>query len=128
MAFGGKKKIESPEKNSQKNVGINAYIGEGTVFEGHFEFTGIAQITGKLIGDITSGGTLVIGEKGDVSGKINVSELKSAGTISGEVSARQKITLYKSAVMTGNLETPALEVEEGASLEGEIRMKALKKT
>ncbi len=126
MAFGGKKKTETPEKNTQKNAGINAFIGEGTVFEGHFEFAGIAQITGKLIGDITSDGTLVVGEKGDVSGTIKVAELKSAGNISGEVSAKQKITLYKSAVMAGNLYTPALEVEEGASLEGEIRMKSLK--
>lgn len=128
MAFGGKKKTETPETTTQKTAGINAYIGEGTVFEGHFEFTGIAQITGKLIGDITSNGVLVIGEKGDVSGKISVGELKSAGDINGEVCAKQKITLYKSARMTGNLETPSIEVEEGATLEGEIRMKALKQS
>lgn len=127
MAFGGKKKNEKPAETPQKNTGINAFIGEGTVFEGHFEFSGVAQITGKLIGDIASSGTLVIGEKGDVSGNISVAELKSAGNISGEVHAKQRITLYKSAVMTGNLATPALEVEEGANLEGEIRMKDLKK-
>ena len=125
MVFGSGKKEAAKPVEKPGSAGINAFLGTGTTFEGRFEFTGTAQLSGRFVGDIHSGGILIVGETGEVEGGIDVAELRCAGKLSGEIMARRKVVLHASAVVEGTLRTPALEMDDGAVIQGDIRMQEM---
>ena len=45
-----------------------------------------------------------------------------SGLVEGDIIAARKVVLHKTARVHGNLETPSLVVEEGAAMDGQIKM------
>ena len=103
---------------------INAFLGVGTTYRGRLDFTGSVRIDGSFDGEVESEGTLVVGREALVTGQIRVGTLVLGGTLTGDVKASQRVVLHKTARFTGNVVTPALSVEEGAVLEGQVCMAA----
>jgi len=101
---------------------INAFLGVGTTYRGRLDFTGSVRIDGTFEGEIESEGTLVVGREAVITGQVRVGQLVLGGTLSGEVAASTRITVHKTARFTGSMHTPALSVEEGAVIEGQLRM------
>ena len=101
---------------------ITAFLGAGTQYHGQFNFQGVVRIDGSVIGDIISDGVLVLGEEGLVEGSVRVGELIASGRIVGDVVASRRVVLHKSAKVRGNLATPAVVVEDGAVINGQLRM------
>jgi len=50
--------------------GLTAFIDEGSEIEGRYTFKGTVMLNGRFKGDISSTDTLIIGEKGTVTGDI----------------------------------------------------------
>lgn len=103
---------------------INAFLGVGTAYEGKLQFQGAVRIDGGFTGEIVSEGTLIVGKDAQVRGQINVGQLILSGQLQGEVKASKKVMLHKTANLVGSLSTPALAIEEGAMLEGQVAMGA----
>ena len=101
---------------------INAFLGAGTNYHGKLHFQGAVRIDGNFQGEVVSEGTLVIGQEAVVDGQVKVGQLVLSGKIKGEVEAKTKVVLHKTANLQGNIRTPVLVVEEGAVLEGELVM------
>lgn len=101
---------------------MNAYLGKGVVFEGRFEFSGMAQVSGVIKGDIVSDGELLVGVEGEITGELNVGALRTSGKFHGNVNAKRKVTLNKNSYTEGEIKTPSLEIEEGAAFEGMVMM------
>ncbi|GFK95226.1 hypothetical protein NNJEOMEG_03084 [Fundidesulfovibrio magnetotacticus] len=101
---------------------INAFLGVGTTYRGRLDFTGTVRVDGVFEGEVESEGTLVVGREATVTGQVRVGQLVLGGALSGEVTAAQRVVLHKTARFTGTLVTPALSVEEGAVIEGQVRM------
>ncbi len=101
---------------------INAFLGAGTNYHGKLNFRGAVRIDGNFQGEVESDGTLVVGQEAVVEGIVRVGQLVLSGKIRGEVVARDKVVLHKSADLHGNLRAPVLVVEEGAILEGNLTM------
>lgn len=104
---------------------INAFLGAGTSYEGKLNFEGSVRIDGNFVGEVDSEGTLVVGQEAEVQGAIRVNQLVLSGRVRGEVVARGKVVLHRTANLVGSLATPVLVVEEGAVLEGSITMGTL---
>ena len=104
---------------------INAFLGAGTNYHGKLHFQGAVRIDGNFQGEVVSEGTLVIGQEAVVEGQVKVGQLVLSGRIKGEVEAKSKVVLHKTANLHGNIRTPVLVVEEGAVLEGELIMGSL---
>jgi len=104
---------------------INAFLGAGTNYHGKLHFQGAVRIDGNFQGEVVSEGTLVIGQDAVVDGQVQVGQLVLSGRIKGEVEAKNKVVLHKTANLQGNIRTPVLVVEEGAVLEGELVMGSL---
>ena len=104
---------------------INAFLGAGTNYHGKLHFQGAVRIDGNFQGEVVSEGTLVIGQEAVVEGQVKVGQLVLSGRIKGEVEAKNKVVLHKTANLHGNIRTPVLVVEEGAVLEGELIMGSL---
>ena len=106
---------------------VNAFLDRGTRFEGKLTFEGTVRIDGKFQGEIFSPDRLVIGEGGDVEGKIEVGQCIISGQFRGEIKARERIELQAPAHVYGTIMTPALLVAEGVIVEGNVKMEGLAK-
>jgi cytoskeletal protein CcmA (bactofilin family) len=101
---------------------ITALMGEGTEYQGQLNFKGAVRINGKFLGSITSEGKLVLGKDAYVEGTIHVGELEVQGTLKGDITVTNRTLLHNTARVAGSLGTALLVMEEGALLQGELRM------
>lgn len=104
---------------------MNAFLDRGTKFEGKLTFEGTVRIDGKFLGDIFSKDRLVIGDGGDVEGTVEVGQAIISGVFRGELKARERVELQPPAKFYGTLITPALVVNEGVILEGNVKMEGV---
>jgi cytoskeletal protein CcmA (bactofilin family) len=98
------------------------YIDSRTKINGQLSFEGPAQIDGQIDGEIVAQSSLVIGHDALVNAKIKAASVVVAGTVSGEISASERIELQSSAKMSGSLTAPRIAVNEGAVFEGNCTM------
>lgn len=106
---------------------LNAFLGVGTEYRGKLHFVGTVRIDGIFHGEIATEGTLVLGPEAYIQGTVNVGHLASSGKIEGDVIVGGRTILQKGSSLSGSLSTPALVMEKGAFLQGDIAMTAEKK-
>lgn len=99
---------------------FQAFLDSGASFEGKLCFSGTVRVDGHLRGEISSDGTLVVGETGVVEASLQLAGLIVHGTVSGDVRAEERVEVGATGEMEGNLETPSLKVEEGARVSAKV--------
>jgi len=102
---------------------VSGFVGGGTVVSGDAEFKGMLRIDGRFTGRVRSEkGSLIVSAGGVVEADVAVASAKINGTVNGDIVATERIELGRSARVRGNIQTPALVIEEGAIFEGACRM------
>jgi len=101
---------------------LTAFIDQGSEFEGKLSFKDTVRIDGVFSGEISSDNTLIVGESGKIHATIKSVCVVISGLVEGDIQARDQIVLHKTAVVNGNLEAQAIVMEEGAQLNGTVRM------
>jgi len=79
-------------------------------------------LDGEHEGDITTGGTLIISEKGSVQGKVSAAAIICKGKMAGDVSASQKLTLHSTGSLMGDVVAPAVQISPGAVFKGKCKL------
>lgn len=102
---------------------INAFLGAGTVYKGELTFQGAVRIDGEFEGEIHSEGALIVGKDSVVKAHLEVGELVLSGSFTGDAVAKRRVIIHKGGIFTGNLYSPALVVEDGAILDGNLHMR-----
>jgi cytoskeletal protein CcmA (bactofilin family) len=102
--------------------GLTAFIDQGSEFEGKLSFRDTVRIDGCFRGEIASENTLIVGESGEIHASIRSNMVVISGNVDGNVHAARKLVLHKTARVNGDIETPSLVVEEGAMLNGQLKM------
>ncbi|HTF32549.1 MAG TPA: polymer-forming cytoskeletal protein [Myxococcota bacterium] len=121
---GGDAGASSPLFPTNPGSGLTAFIDRGSEFEGKLSFKDTVRIDGRFVGEISSENTLIVGESGEIEAKIRSQVVEVSGAVTGDVIASRKLILHKTARIEGNVETAALVMEEGASLNGRLTMAA----
>ena len=99
------------------------WIGRGIEINGDIAFSDRLQVDGKVSGKVTSeGGTLIVGETGQLEAKIDVGVCVIHGAVNGNLNARSKVEIRRTGRVHGDLMTPVLLVEEGAVFNGAMKM------
>jgi len=93
-------------------------LGKNARFKGDIMFEGTARIDGRLHGDISTEGILVIGEEALVEGNIVAGTVICVGGITGDIVASERVELIAPAVFKGRVKTPRLSLQEGVSFLG----------
>ena len=106
----------------KEELSIKAYLGSDALFKGTLSFEGTVRIDGKFEGTVQTNDTLVIGETGDMQADIDVGILVCKGKLKGTVVASKKIEMHPASKITGNVKTPAVSIELGAVLDGQLNM------
>lgn len=101
---------------------VNSVIGRGTEFEGTIRTKETIRVEGFVKGDIISEGTVIIGNGGNVDGKIEAVNILVGGEVHGELFATEKIEANSSGRIFGDLHTKGLIVDEKALFQGTCEM------
>ena len=101
---------------------LTAFIDQGSHFEGKLSFKDTVRIDGRFRGEISSENTLIVGESGEIEADIHSPAVVISGTVQGDVHAARQLVLHKTAKLTGDVSTPSLVMEEGATINGSIKM------
>jgi cytoskeletal protein CcmA (bactofilin family) len=106
---------------------LSGFVGNGTTLTGEASFKGMLRVDGHLSGQVKSdGGTLIVGNNGQVDADINVAVATIHGAVNGNITASQRLELGRAAKVKGDIETPSLVIEQGATFEGSCRMVQLR--
>jgi cytoskeletal protein CcmA (bactofilin family) len=101
---------------------LTAFIDQGSEFEGKLSFKDTVRIDGTFSGEISSDNTLIVGESGQIHASIQSVCVVISGLVEGDINASDQIVLHKTAVVKGDLDAPIVVMEEGAQLNGAVRM------
>jgi cytoskeletal protein CcmA (bactofilin family) len=98
-------------------------ISRGVEVSGDVLFADALLVGGKVTGRLISeSGSLMIEQTGDIHADVNVGVCVIRGALHGNVNARSRVEIYKTARVQGDITSPVLLVEEGAILSGAITM------
>ncbi len=112
-------------KPASKGGSVDSLIGRQTEILGDVRFAGGLHVDGRIKGTVSvSGGdasaTLSISESGAVEGDVRVPNLILNGSIVGDVHASGKVLLNGKARVNGNVHYKVLQMEPGATINGQL--------
>ena len=109
----------SPDTQKSDEITI---ISNGVKIEGKITCNGNIRIDGEVQGDILSKSIVSVGENGKVIGQINANAISIGGSVSGTVSANEKLVLDANSNLDGDIIAKILVVEAGAKFEGKSKI------
>jgi cytoskeletal protein CcmA (bactofilin family) len=107
---------------ASKNEGMNSTIGEGSVFEGKFYISGSLKIDGKFEGEIKTDEELVVGETGRVRTNIVAKSVVIAGTVIGNIAARNEVRFLETGKVLGDVTAPMITLQKGVIVCGNFNI------
>ena len=105
---------------------LNGFVDTGCTIRGELEFSNSFRLDGRVEGVVRSRSELLVGESGVVEGEIEVARCLIGGEVRGVIRATEQVVLQASARVWADVYTTALVMEEGAFLEGKVRMEEAK--
>jgi cytoskeletal protein CcmA (bactofilin family) len=93
-------------------------IGADARFKGELEFEKGVRLLGRLDGQVTTKGDLLVAEGATLEGEVDAGNVRVDGDVRGNLKASGKIHLSSSAKLQGDLHTARLEVADGAVFVG----------
>ncbi|MDI7774825.1 polymer-forming cytoskeletal protein [Asticcacaulis sp. EMRT-3] len=91
-------------------------IGSGLLVEGNVTGTGDLHLDGTVRGDVKVG-HLIVGESGNIEGKVEAESIEVRGRIVGSIQGRQ-IKLQATAYVEGDITHDQLAIDVGAFFQG----------
>jgi len=106
-----------------KDDEIKAFLGKGARFCGKLIFHGAVRIDGDYQGEIFGEGSLIIGEGALVEADIAELAYRFNGEVHGKIDVTEKLEIYSTGQLWGDVTTPVFVIKEGAVFEGLSKMK-----
>jgi cytoskeletal protein CcmA (bactofilin family) len=98
-----------------------ACISQGIKIKGEVTGSEDLFVDGLVDGKLNlTNGSLTIGPNGSVKADVNAREVIVRGKIEGKVTGRDKVQLWSTGQITGEVQTESLSIEEGALLKGKV--------
>lgn len=97
-------------------------ITDGTLVKGDITASGDFRLDGTLEGNIQLNGKLVIGDSGVVNGNVLCQNANIIGSVNGNLSVKELLSLHSSARVHGDILINKLSIEPGATFSGKCRM------
>lgn len=108
------------KKNTE--VKISTLIGKGCELAGDFTAKGSVRIDGKVDGNVTVTGSLLVGAGGCINGNVSAVAVLIGGEVVGNVEAPEKAELTATAKVLGDISTKVIVIDENAIFQGKVDM------
>ena len=116
MSVFGKKEVTTVNPKAMNQ------LGQGTVIEGEINSDADIRIDGRVRGNVTSKGKIVLGATGIIDGDIRSENAYLEGRVTGRVEVADLLILSKNSFVNGDIVIKKLVVEEGAKFNGKCTM------
>jgi cytoskeletal protein CcmA (bactofilin family) len=109
---------------SKENGRIVMDLGTSIVIKGDLIASEDLTLYGRMEGSVTlqGGHTLTIGRYADIRAAIDAKAVVIQGTVTGNVTAREKIEIQTTGSVAGDVSSPRLAIADGASLRGKVHV------
>src|SRR6201997_1906267 len=102
-----------------------AQIGKSVVIKGELSGSEDLYVDGQVEGSIAlKSNSLTVGPHGQVKASVEAKGVIVQGKLEGNVIASDRVELRKTAVVTGDIATQRIAIEEGAYLKGKVDIAA----
>jgi len=111
-----------------KSAAMDSLIGRHTEILGDVRFSGGLHVDGRIKGTVSvpaagaqdGTATLSVSESGAIEGDIRVPNVILNGLVLGDVYASERLVLNARARVTGNVHYKILQMEPGATINGQL--------
>ncbi len=115
------------QASSTQNGGNNVVsLGPRDVLQGRLEVQGDLKIAGNVEGDLKASGDVTVDSGANIQAAIEGANVSVRGQVTGNVTARKRLTLGGSGRLNGDVKVSRLTVEDGATLNGNVTMSSEK--
>ncbi len=97
-------------------------LGPQDVLEGKLTYDGSLRVEGRVEGELHLTGDIEVASGAVVRASIEASDVAVEGDVQGPVIARTRLILRGSGQLAGDVHVARIQVGDGASLNGHVRM------
>ncbi|NCO20140.1 MAG: polymer-forming cytoskeletal protein [Gammaproteobacteria bacterium] len=114
---------ESHGPSAAAGRSVAASIGPSISIQGELRGEEDLVVEGKFKGTVQlKKNTLTVGAKGSIDAEVYAHTILVDGTVNGDLYASERISIRKTARITGNIFAPRISLEDGARFRGTIDM------
>ena len=106
----------------KKDNEIVSLMSKGTEVDGDISFSGGMRVDGTIRGRVRSEGSLIIGASGLIDAEVSVRNISIDGEFRGIIRASDRVDIHKDGKVFGDIYSPCLIIEPGATFEGRCNM------
>ena len=115
--------VAAEDGAESRREGLNNFtLGPSDSLVGKLTYDGHMHVQGRAEGEFRVTGNIDVAAGATVKALLEASSLTVEGEVEGTLTARDKLTLGRSAKLNGDLHVRRLQIEDGASLNGHVRM------
>jgi len=116
-------KTASHPSGAAQNGGTNVVtLGPRDSLHGKLDIQGDLRIHGTVEGELKASGDVAVESTATVQATIEGANVTVRGQVTGNVSAKRRLTLGGSGHLNGDVRVGRLTVEDGATLNGNVAM------
>jgi cytoskeletal protein CcmA (bactofilin family) len=116
-------KAEEAAAQATQNGGTNVVnLGPRDVLQGRLEVQGDLRIAGNVEGELKASGDVTVDASATIQAGVEGANVSVRGQVTGNVTARKRLTLGGSGRLNGDVRVGRLTVEDGATLNGNVTM------
>jgi len=98
-----------------------AQIGKSVVIKGELSGSEDLYVDGQVEGSIAlKGNSLTVGPHGQIKASVEAKGVIVQGKLEGNITASDRVELRRTAIVTGDVSTQRISIEEGAYLKGKV--------
>ena len=104
-------------------TGDESIIGPDDFFNGNYRSERGVRVQGRVEGSVESARHILIEQQAQVMADLTAEDITVAGRYNGKVECRRRFEITPTGVVTGEINTDLLVVQEGGYFDGKLKMK-----
>ena len=116
------------KQRNQTSRRFTGFLDSGTSFTGDLDFEGTLRIDGVVDGSVRTPDVLIVGPSAVIRANVDAGAVQVHGHVVGDVSCTHRLELCSEGRIDGNIDTPHLVVEAGATFDGRSQMTGARQT
>jgi cytoskeletal protein CcmA (bactofilin family) len=107
--------------NGHASVGATSVIGSSAFVRGRITGTGDLEIAGRVEGEVTCSGDVLVESGGLVAASISARRIVVRGAVKGDLTAEDAVVLEAGARVVGDLRAPRIAIAPGGLVRGHVQ-------
>lgn len=123
MVFGFRRSRRRRELEELLEDDLVGLLEPGVEVEGNLKVSsGMIRLNSHLKGQVSSEGTIVVADQGEIEGEIRSKVISITGKVKGTVHASERLEIQEHGVVLGDIYTPCLVIDPGGYFDGQCHM------